>query len=126
MNDGSSIAKKEEDIDDSNPAIDLGANFSTHHLLAAGMADGAVLLWDTHRRTKPILQLNGHEARVNRLAFHPLGHLLATTSDDLTWRLWDVEAGKELLTQEGHSERKWKQWESRPKKFLRPIPLKKF
>ncbi|PFH36481.1 WD domain, G-beta repeat-containing protein [Besnoitia besnoiti] len=94
-------------------------------LLASGGADGAICLWDIHRMQeggssaeKPaanplhsnknsadmlVCKLQGHEDRVNRIAFHPSGRLLASTSHDETWRLWDVEVEKEVLLQEGHA-----------------------
>jgi U4/U6 small nuclear ribonucleoprotein PRP4 len=53
--------------------------------------------------TKPISTLSGHSNRVVKVAFHPSGRYLSSASYDGTWRLWDVETGKELLLQEGHS-----------------------
>ena len=51
----------------------------------------------------PAQTLEGHEMRVNRVAFHPhLNQFVASTSDDETWRLWDIERREELLLQEGH------------------------
>jgi U4/U6 small nuclear ribonucleoprotein PRP4 len=47
--------------------------------------------------------LQGHEARVGRVAFHPSGNYVGSASYDGTWRLWDAEKQKELLVQEGHS-----------------------
>jgi U4/U6 small nuclear ribonucleoprotein PRP4 len=47
--------------------------------------------------------LKGHEARLCNVAFHPMGAHVATTSFDHTWRLWDVETGKEILLQDGHA-----------------------
>jgi U4/U6 small nuclear ribonucleoprotein PRP4 len=50
--------------------------------------------------------LRGHAARLCKVAYHPSGRFVGTTSFDHTWRLWDVEAGgKELLLQDGH----WKE-----------------
>lgn len=50
--------------------------------------------------------LKGHAARLCKVAYHPSGRFVGTTSFDHTWRLWDVEAGgKELLLQDGH----WKE-----------------
>ncbi|CBZ52036.1 putative U4/U6 small nuclear ribonucleoprotein [Neospora caninum Liverpool] len=93
-------------------------------LLASGGADGAICLWDIHRmhtrssglessaktphsnqnsRDLLVFQLEGHEDRVNRLAFHPSGRYLASTSHDETWRFWDIETQQELLLQEGHA-----------------------
>lgn len=40
---------------------------------------------------------------MNNIEFHPMGRVLASTSHDKTWRLWDIETRKELLLQEGHS-----------------------
>lgn len=45
----------------------------------------------------------GHEGRLGRVAFHPMGRHVATASFDETWRLWDVETCSCLLEQEGHS-----------------------
>ncbi len=52
---------------------------------------------------KPLAQLRGHTDRLCRVSFHPLGKHLATTSFDSTWKLWDLETQKLLLTQTGHS-----------------------
>ena len=51
----------------------------------------------------PIAVLKGHQNRVCRVAFHPSGQYVGSTSFDTTWRLWDVNTCKELLLQEGHS-----------------------
>jgi len=47
--------------------------------------------------------LTGHEDVVNNVDFHPTGKFLASTSNDKTWRLWDIERKSCLLTQEGHA-----------------------
>jgi U4/U6 small nuclear ribonucleoprotein PRP4 len=47
--------------------------------------------------------LDGHEDIVNYVDFHPLGKHIASTSNDKTWRFWDLEYKKEILTQEGHA-----------------------
>jgi len=53
-----------------------------------------------------VVLLKGHERRLCKIAFHPSGKFVGTTSFDHTWRLWDIEAGgKELLLQDGH----WKE-----------------
>jgi len=51
-------------------------------------------------------ELKGHAARLCKVAFHPSGRYVGTTSFDHTWRLWDIESGgKEILLQDGH----WKE-----------------
>lgn len=56
-------------------------------------------------RVQQVAHLKGHAARLCRVAFHPQGDYVATTSFDHTWRLWDVETGVEVLLQDGH----WKE-----------------
>lgn len=54
-------------------------------------------------RDKPLATLSGHSNRIGRVAFHPSGAYLGSSSFDGTWRLWDVATQSELLVQEGHS-----------------------
>lgn len=49
--------------------------------------------------------LKGHEARLCKVAWHPTGRFVGTTSFDHTWRLWDVETSSQILLQDGH----WKE-----------------
>ncbi|KAG7363289.1 sigma 54 interacting domain protein [Nitzschia inconspicua] len=56
-------------------------------------------------QVKEVAHLKGHARRLCKVAFHPQGTHVATTSFDHTWRLWDVETGSELLLQDGH----WKE-----------------
>lgn len=44
----------------------------------------------------------GHEDRANYVEFHPTGKYFASSSHDQTWKFWDIETQKELLSQEGH------------------------
>lgn len=53
---------------------------------------------------KPELYVQkGHSARVQALAFSPDGRMLASGSDDLTIKFWEVATGKELKTLVGHT-----------------------
>ncbi|TDH67606.1 hypothetical protein CCR75_000082 [Bremia lactucae] len=69
--------------------------------LCSGSADGTARLWSA-ARNEPLAVLQGHKARLGRVAFHPQGNYVGTTSFDHTWRLWDVATAQELLLQEGH------------------------
>ena len=51
----------------------------------------------------PAMCPQGHDERLGRVAFHPMGRHVGTASFDETWRLWDVETCSSLLEQEGHS-----------------------
>eukprot|EP00794_Sanderia_malayensis_P015756 gene15756-17345_t len=65
-------------------------------------SDGKVLLWNLESDT-PIANIEGHDVRVARVAYHPSGRFLGTACFDRSWRLWDLEQQREVLHQEGHS-----------------------
>jgi len=70
--------------------------------LASCGSDGSVKLWSLDSE-EPIADIEGHDARVSRCAYHPSGRFLATAVWDNSWRLWDLEQLTEVLHQEGHS-----------------------
>ena len=78
------------------PGADTGGN-GEGLALASGGGEGSVKLWSLNRRG-PLATLEGHSARVCRVAFHPSGRFLASASFDTTWRLWDLEAQTAVLT----------------------------
>ena len=45
----------------------------------------------------------GHTNRVSAVAFSPDGRRLASGSDDASVKIWDAEAGQEILTLKGHA-----------------------
>jgi len=86
--------------------------------LATSGQDTTIRLWDISDTTgltnsttilqnlsEPYRILLGHSQRVWSLAFSPDGQVLASGSEDLTIRLWDVATGEHLKILEGHS--KW-------------------
>lgn len=85
--------------------------FSTVHLpedgpnVATASADGKVRVWSLNPEFEfqRSIVFDGHEDIVNYVDFHPLGKHIASTSNDKTWRFWDLEYKKEILTQEGHA-----------------------
>ncbi|KAB8333912.1 NACHT domain-containing protein [Scytonema tolypothrichoides VB-61278] len=85
--------------------------------LATGSHDEMIRIWDV-TTGKCLKTLQGHTkgvqsvtfaspigdaARTQRCANSHNGQLLASTSDDKTVRLWDVDAGECLITLQGHS-----------------------
>jgi len=75
---------------------------SSEPALASCSSDGSVKLWSLDSE-EPLADIEGHDARVSRCAYHPSGRFLATAVWDNSWRLWDLEQLTEVLHQEGHS-----------------------
>merc|ERR1712072_690667 len=75
--------------------------------------------WPAEDRTNPYLNANfepcraheykrsaqfkgGHLGPVSRVSFHPKIPVIATVSDDHTWKLWSIPEGQLVLSGEGH------------------------
>lgn len=84
--------------------------FNTHRLVVAG-EDAKIRVWQvpegglTETLTQPECILQGHTEKIYSIKFHPLASgLLASSSYDLTVRLWDLESGKEVKQLRGHQD----------------------
>ncbi|XP_066131157.1 coronin-7 isoform X2 [Saccopteryx bilineata] len=82
--------------------------FDPHRLAVAG-EDARIRLWRVPPEglkevlTTPEAVLTGHTEKIYSLCFHPLAaDLLASSSYDLTVRIWDLQAGVERLRLQGH------------------------
>ncbi|XP_037363582.1 coronin-7 [Talpa occidentalis] len=82
--------------------------FDPHRLAVAG-EDARIRLWRVPPEglvevlTEPETVLTGHTEKIYSLRFHPLAaDVLASSSYDLTVRIWDLQAGAERLRLEGH------------------------
>ena len=101
-----------------------GSGVSSRNLnFASAGADGNIQLWplegdssgnpDAASSVQPLTTITAHGSGVRKIAFDPSGRYLASTSDDETWRLFDIahhSAHKtrtsqptELLLSESHS-----------------------
>jgi len=73
-------------------------------LLAIGLDDGSVSLWNTGDGQQVGQDLIGHHGQINALAFSPDGSLLASASSDKTILVWDVaQPAHPLATLSGHT-----------------------
>jgi U4/U6 small nuclear ribonucleoprotein PRP4 len=80
--------------------------------LISGGVDKTIKVWSSNDDSTelqkiqgmiPSATIEGHELRVNKVAIHPNhANLVASSSDDTTMRLWDIEREEEVLLQEGH------------------------
>lgn len=85
-----------EDSGDSENDMDIGDSTGTPNPNIAAPVSRASQQTVVHK-------LLGHKGMVTACEFHPTGRYLGTAGHDATWRLWDVEHGKELLLQDGHA-----------------------
>jgi hypothetical protein len=77
--------------------------------------------WPSEDRTNPYLNANfeptraqemkrtaqfkgGHLGPISRVAFHPKIPVVATASDDHTWKMWSIPEGQLVLSGEGHKD----------------------
>jgi len=72
-------------------------------MVASGMGDGPVVLWDT-ASGQELHVLRGGTAFVNAVAFSPDGKLLAAGGRDKVVRLWDVAHGTLVRELIGHTD----------------------
>ncbi|XP_052051806.1 coronin-7 [Apodemus sylvaticus] len=84
--------------------------FDPHRLAVAG-EDARIRLWRVppgglkNVLTTPETVLTGHTEKIYSLRFHPLAaDVLASSSYDLTIRIWDLQAGAERLKLQGHQD----------------------
>ncbi|XP_008572050.1 PREDICTED: coronin-7 isoform X1 [Galeopterus variegatus] len=93
------------------PVTDLAWDpFDPHRLAVAG-EDGRIRLWRVPPEgleevlTTPEAVLTGHTEKIYSLRFHPLAaDVLASSSYDLTVRIWDLQARAEQLRLQGHQD----------------------
>jgi len=76
--------------------------------------------WPSEERTNPYLNtafeqtkvsdwklartFKGHNAAISRVAFHPKIPVVATASDDHTWKMWSLPNGELVMSGEGHKD----------------------
>ncbi|KZP19698.1 WD40 repeat-like protein [Athelia psychrophila] len=97
------LIELEEEIEEDPDALSVAIS-SDGTLIAAGLEDGFIAIWED---TKEVKYLEGHEEAVMAVNFSPNGQLLVSGSVDCTVRLWDLKN----LTQV------WK----RPRRHDRPV-----
>lgn len=81
---------------DAEDTVGVLAVSNNSQFAATGAAmSGAVRLWDL-RTKKLVHKFDDHSISVLNVAFSPDDRSVLTSSIDSTWRIWDVESGREL------------------------------
>lgn len=71
--------------------------------LAIALSSKRIKIYD--RRNHQLIQMyTCHSGAVNSIAFHPLGHLMITGSDDGTTKIIDLFEGRPIFTLLGHDD----------------------
>jgi WD40 repeat protein len=91
-------------LDDFGPVAFSG---SGRHVATRGTQQNTINVWDRDSTTAP-LTLNGHAAKVDRLAISPDGRYVASVSDrdivrktDQEMKVWEICTGEELFSMRG-------------------------
>lgn len=101
--------KKKTDSGSSSSAASSGSSTATEAAKLPG--DGVNPFVDKRfepaaaERMELVKTLPAHGQSVAALAFHPRNAIVATASDDATWKLWSAPAGELIMSGEGH--RSW-------------------
>ena len=83
-------------------AIEIVVFSPDGQLIAAGMADGQVRVWQA-ADGRPLWVWQAHIGNTISICFSPDGHTLASGGMDQSVRLWDVTSGQALQIFKGHT-----------------------
>jgi peroxin-7 len=88
-----------------NEVLTLDWNKYRQHHIVTGSVDTTVRLFDLRMSQAPIEELRGHEFAVRRVKCSPHdGNIVASVSYDMTVRLWDLQARRQIFRNDEHSE----------------------
>ncbi|CAH2071563.1 unnamed protein product [Thlaspi arvense] len=71
-----------------------------NNVVALGHSGGTVTMW-TPKMQAPLFQMRCHPGPVSSVAFHPNGHLMATSGKERKIKIWDLRKYEEIQTIHG-------------------------
>lgn len=71
-------------------------------VIATGHSGGSVAMWKP-TSSAPLVKMLCHQGPISALAFHPNGHLMATSGSERKIKLWDLRKFEVLQTLPGHA-----------------------
>ncbi len=82
--------------------------------LAVGYADGRIVVWPTSGENAlppgqkgeraPIIEMTGHEGKIEALCWSPDGTHIGSASEDTSARVWNVSTGESSIVLGGHEQ----------------------
>lgn len=57
-----------------------------------------------NQRLQAVKYIDAHTRAIGGASLHMRKQIVATASDDCTWKIWNVETGENIMTGEGHKE----------------------
>lgn len=93
----------------SGSVLDVATSPFNDGIFGSACEDGVARIWTipaeglTENLNDPAQNLIGHRRKVGRIVFNPTANnIVATTSNDYTVKVWDIETGQEKLSVPGH------------------------
>jgi len=59
---------------------------------------------DANPRMQPVKKIDAHKRGIGGFALHMRKNIVATASDDCSWKIWNLDNGENIMTGEGHRE----------------------
>lgn len=59
---------------------------------------------DINSRPAFIKKIDAHSKGIGGFSLHMRKQIIATASDDCTWKIWNMENGENIMTGEGHKD----------------------
>ncbi|KAF9585182.1 peroxisomal targeting signal 2 receptor [Lunasporangiospora selenospora] len=88
-----------------NEVLSLDWNKYQDHTVVTGSVDHTIKVWDLRRPDRELNCLRGHEYAVRRVKCSPhSGALVASTSYDMTMRIWDITTSDMIEIHDSHTE----------------------